>query len=132
MSWQAICDSLFGKNHDVRAEGEVLRAREQMRRLAALTIRNFPDRNVEGAELFWRSIRRDQPIQDPWGTDYHLDGEAGVGEKKFYWRSAGPDRSFGTRDDLAVEVPYARPQEVSSELKTEDLHSDRPPSLNAR
>lgn len=45
-----------------------------------------------------RLLRRGSTGEDPWGTDYQLsceDGEINV-------RSAGPDREFGTDDDIAL------------------------------
>ena len=36
-------------------------------------------------------------ISDPWGTKYGMDLG---GPKGFQWSSAGPDRKFGTADDV--------------------------------
>ncbi len=92
---------------DLRDASQVMRAQESLRKLAALTIRNFPDRNLGSAEIFWKAIGRDTPINDTWGTDYSVSSE-GVGlTRKIVWHCAGPDRKWGTRDDIDFVVPYA-------------------------
>lgn len=96
---------LFWTMQGLRNEREVQRVYAGLRRLAALAVRNFPDRNLDPPELFWKSIGRDSPMVDAWGTEYRVMSE-GETPKRFYWRSAGPDTRWGTRDDLSVEVPF--------------------------
>ena len=43
------------------------------------------------------------PIEDPWGTAYRV--ELRSGKQLWQARSAGPDRRFGTRDDLRMREP---------------------------
>jgi hypothetical protein len=88
-------------------ERQVLEVHTKLRTLAALTIRNFPEKNLDSAELFWKAIGREgEPMRDPWGTPYHLSQRNEAGLKIYLWTSAGPDRELATRDDIEVEVPY--------------------------
>jgi hypothetical protein len=85
----------------------VLHAQESLRRLAALTVQNFPGRSFDTAEAFWKALGHETPIKDGWGGDFLVSAK-GVGlQKRVFWRSAGPDRRWGTGDDLEFEVPYS-------------------------
>ena len=85
----------------------VITTKSNLRMLAALTIRNFPDRSLDSVDFFWQSINREgNPMKDLWGTEFLWFAREERGEKRFFWSSAGPDRSFGTADDIRVEVPY--------------------------
>jgi hypothetical protein len=99
---------LFWLARDLRNAREVLATGENLRKLAALTIRNFPDRNLDSPELFWKAIGREgNPMHDAWGTEYRVGSRDEAGQKAYFWTSAGPDRRFDTRDDVQVAVPYA-------------------------
>jgi hypothetical protein len=82
-----------------------------MRRLAALVIQDYPDRQPptqEGNRDFWRHLGRKGPITDAWGLPFVLERrEQAGGGAIFVWRSAGPDQLWDTADDLEVVVPYA-------------------------
>lgn len=81
--------------------------RVSLRRLASLTIRNFPARDLPSPDLFWKAIGREgSPMLDPWGVEYRISAEGEGVKRNFTWSSAGPDRVFGTPDDIAVLVPY--------------------------
>ena len=43
------------------------------------------------------------PFEDPWGTAYRI--ERRPGKRLWQARSAGPDKRFGTRDDLRMREP---------------------------
>lgn len=103
----AIGFELFTGWRDVRNWQESALARESLRRLAALTIRNFPERNLENPELFWKSIGREgDPIRDYWGQAYEVNWTGEGASRSYRWYSCGPDRRPGTADDIVVEVPY--------------------------
>lgn len=92
---------------ELRGTVQVREVRGSLRKLAALTIRNFPERNLDSPDLFWKAIGREgDPMRDPWGTAFQLSQRDDAGTRLFYWTSAGPDRQFATRDDVTVEVPY--------------------------
>ena len=108
-------------------------ARASLRKLAALTIRNFPDRNLDSAELFWKSIGREgDPMHDAWGTEYRMTSQDGAGQKVYFWSSAGPDRRFGTRDDVIVTVPYPNGALTSPDLAPGEPSATSPESIDAK
>jgi hypothetical protein len=43
------------------------------------------------------------PFVDPWGTAYRVQNRPG--KQRWLARSAGPDRAFGTADDLQMKEP---------------------------
>lgn len=85
---------------------EVIEANTSLRRLATLTVQHFPDHRPT-AEAFWKLIGRAEPISDKWGTEFQLESRDQDGKPAFFWRSAGADRLWGTRDDLELGVPFA-------------------------
>lgn len=97
----------FWMYEGLRDAREAIDVQVGMRRLAALTIRNFPERNLVSADLFWKSIGRETPIKDAWGTDYFVEITGSAPLEKIFWRCAGPDRRWKTHDDINVEVPYS-------------------------
>jgi hypothetical protein len=118
---------------DVRVAQERLEIEDSLRRLAALTIRNFPGRDLESGELFWKSINREgNPMKDAWGTDYRYASRDEKGARTFFWTSAGPDGELGTRDDLSVEVPYPSGPGQLPELAPGELPVTPPLSNDAK
>jgi hypothetical protein len=116
--------------HAIRDSREV---EGSLRRLAALTIRNFPARDLDSSALFWKSIgREDKPMLDLWGTEYRLSVTEENGVKVFHWASAGPDRVFGTRDDVTVEVPYPNGPGFLPDLAPGELPVTPPQSFDAK
>jgi len=94
---------LFLMFTSLRDEREGILAIEKMRKLASIAIQNFPDRKVLSDRTFWKSLGREgDPIKDSWETGFRLEHRGGG----FFWKSAGADRAFGTRDDLEVKVPF--------------------------
>lgn len=86
-----------------REAREGIAAIEKMRKLATIVIQNFPDRNALSDESFWKSLGREgEPIKDSWDMGFRLEPRG----RSFFWKSAGADRVFGTRDDLEVTVPF--------------------------
>jgi hypothetical protein len=76
---------------------------DKLRRLCAVTAQNFPAHEGLTEEAFWKHLgRAGNPMQDSWGEGLRLEAK---GAKEFFWRSAGPDRAFGTSDDLERRVP---------------------------
>ena len=99
--------TLVSGAREILGERAVREVRGNLRKLATLTIRNFPERNLDSAELFWKAIGREgEPMKDPWGTPYQLSQRNDAGTRVYLWTSAGPDRVLATRDDIEVEVPY--------------------------
>ncbi len=81
-------------------------AKEEMRRFAVLTLRLFRrDGQPPSAEMFWAEVARKEPLLDPWGSPYQLRNHKKE-ERAFEWLSAGPDRIYGSADDLNYAVPY--------------------------
>jgi hypothetical protein len=90
-------------NNDVAG----LTERAKLRRLSTLTIQNFPARDLESPDLFWKSIQREgNPMRDSWGVEYRLSISGDAASREYTWASAGPDQRFGTADDILVKVPY--------------------------
>lgn len=80
-------------------------ANQKMRKLATLTIQNFPDRLHLTHESFWTALgRTGSPMLDPWGSAFQLEAR---GKNSFAWHSSGADRQHGTGDDLEMQVPFA-------------------------
>jgi hypothetical protein len=99
--------TLYSGAHEIVGERQAREVNARLRTLAALTIRNFPEKNLDSAELFWKAIGREgDPMKDPWGTPYHLSQRDDAAGKAYLWTSAGPDGVLATRDDIEVEVPY--------------------------
>lgn len=109
----------FYGGHLYFREAEEVRAMENMRKLAALTIRDYPEGNPPLGDRsleFWKRLGRDGPIQDPWGHDFVLERREDTKGTRalFSWGSAGPDGLWQTADDLKVIVPYAGPVSAGS------------------
>ncbi len=113
--------------YDLRQAKEVQRVQVGLRRLAALSVRNFPDRNLNDADLFWKAIGREKPMRDPWGTEFRVEGKEG---RRYFWRSAGPDGRWDTADDLAVEIPFVDSPGLSPDLLNQER--DLPPASSAQ
>ena len=91
---------MFASLQGAKADLEVT---DKMRKLATIVIQNFPDRKSLSDESFWKIIgRAGNPMQDSWGSSFQLEMRG----RDFYWRSSGPDRISGSRDDLIVKVPF--------------------------
>jgi hypothetical protein len=118
--------------HELRNQRDVRAARESLRKLATLTIRNFPERNLDTPDLFWKAIGREgDPMRDPWGTAYQLSQREEAGARLYFWTSAGADALFATRDDVVVEVPYpAGP--FSAPDPGAGAEGSQPDSMNAK
>ncbi|MGZ3650925.1 MAG: hypothetical protein ACXVB9_00610 [Bdellovibrionota bacterium] len=116
-----------------RSAYQAIEVRAGLRKLAALTIRNFPERDLDSPDLFWKSIgREDSPMRDVWGTVYQVSSRTEAGKKTFFWASAGPDRRFGTGDDIEVEVPYPNGPSTQSDLAPGEPALPPPVSLDAK
>lgn len=94
-------------------EKNAMQVKSHLGRLAALTIQNFPDKAMLRANSFWKSLGRDRPILDLWGSAYEL--QSLEGGKRLFWCSAGPDKAWGTIDDIRVEIPYTEGAKISPE-----------------
>ncbi|MCK5941385.1 MAG: hypothetical protein KAI24_05395 [Planctomycetes bacterium] len=51
----------------------------------------------EGAKVY------DGPFEDPWGTAYRVENR--TGKQRWVARSAGPDKRWGSKDDLRMNEP---------------------------
>ena len=123
---------LWGLAGDWRSARDSAEARENLRRLAALTVRNFPERNLGSAGVFWQAIGREgNPMRDLWGEEYRVERREETGGRSYFWRSAGSDRLFGTQDDLVERVPYPEGERAGREAPLL-RDSDAPVSLDAR
>jgi hypothetical protein len=99
-------DKQFGTDDDLEA-AEVIRAHFQpwhdsiVRALGALPA--YPQtEQAARAVLLAAHIDPDQ-LRDPWGTRYHFEFEIENERAVLRFRSAGPDRVFGTHDDFEVD-----------------------------
>ena len=95
---------------EFRRERKVNEVREDLRRLSTLTIEYFRGKEPPQGKEFWEAIGRPggEPIYDTWGQEYRLDIFPGETHREYIWVSAGPDRAFGTGDDIKVRVPFPR------------------------
>ena len=124
---------LYDLFRDLRDARSSIETRQSLRRLSALTIRNFPGRDLDSADLFWKSIGREgNPIRDTWGNEYRLTSRAEGKVRSYFWSSAGPDRIFGTHDDLFVEVPYPNGPGSLPELEPEEPPVPPPVNIDAK
>ena len=124
---------LFWIYRDMCDARDSLECLSSLRRLAALTIRNFPARDLDSPELFWKAIGREgSPMRDVWGMEYRLSSREESGKRLFFWASAGPDRRFGSRDDLLVAVPYPTGPGKFPELMPGDALVPPPLSIDAK
>jgi len=99
--------NLYSGGKGVFDAHHVIRVNESLRRLSALTIRNFPDRNLSEGKEFWNAIgRAENPMRDVWGSEFRLESKVKEGKKEFFWRSAGADREYHSPDDIVVQVPF--------------------------
>jgi hypothetical protein len=118
-----------------------LRFLNQIGRLGAALSQAY-DEGAEGGDLtkiFAKMKDRGAPeIRDEWGTELHIESSPFISWNKkvtrayYVIRSAGPDRQFGTHDDLAIYIE-ARTGNLSEQgplLNTIALKivSDRGPS----
>lgn len=81
----------------------MLVVKEDMRRLASVTLRFFTGKIPPEGDSFWTEVGRKDPVLDPWGQSYRFQKER---DGIYAWRSAGPDRKFGNEDDLLQPVPF--------------------------
>ncbi len=125
---------LFGLYQGLNNGSEGSRTEQSLRRLAALTIQNFPNRDLDYPDQFWKSIGREgEPMRDGWGTEYRLSSKVEEGGKRaFYWTSAGPDRFFETNDDIVVKVPYPENSGNPSDSLPGDSSETVPNSIDAK
>lgn len=104
----------------VKSASDTVVAREKMRRLSALVMQNFSGRGHLTDELFWKEIGRPaDPMVDPWGSGFQLSRRENGEKPEFFWRSAGPDRQMGTRDDLESKVPLSEGAGLNLESSAE-------------
>ena len=100
---------LYGFYTDFHRDDETISTRQSLRRLAALTVGHFPDRQLGSAEEFWKAIGRGgNPMRDRWGQEFRLQVLEERGQHAYAWSSAGPDGVWATRDDITVPVPYPK------------------------
>ena len=128
-----LAGHFYGFYRTVHDAKQSLDTRQHLRRLAALTIRNFPARDLESPDLFWQSIGREgKPMQDVWGGEYRLTVQEEKSKRRYFWASAGPDRVFGNRDDIVVEVPYPDGPGTLPDLGPHDDVVQPPQSYDAK
>ncbi len=124
---------LFWMYQGLRTARDVLGTKESLRRLSALTVRNFPDRSLETPDLFWKAIGREgQPMLDLWGNEYKVEIRMVGDQRQYAWQSAGPDRQWNTADDVHVDVPYAIGLGAGEDPSPDDFQPVKPPSTNAK
>lgn len=82
-------------------------ANDDLGRLIRVSLKFFGDGRPPSTEEFWKAVGMAKPLLDPWGTPYRLESSESIA---FLWRSAGPDRLYGTADDLQVRVPFGAEQ----------------------
>ena len=117
----------------LRSSRDGMKVRESLRRLSALTIRNFPERNLDSPDTFWKAIGREgNPMLDSWGTEYRVSSREEKKQRIYSWASAGPDRNFGTPDDIVVDIPYPSGPLSSPDLAPGESAVPQPVSLDAR
>jgi hypothetical protein len=93
-------------NHRLAAEKTVAETKQNVKRLASLTLDVFHGQDPpEGASL-WAAIGRTSPMVDPWGQEYRMEVLQGQFYREYIWVSAGPDRVMGSQDDLKARVPF--------------------------
>jgi hypothetical protein len=90
--------------HDIRDAEIEQQARADLHRLGTLSVQVFRFTDDPDEKEFWRALGGAAPLRDPWGTPYHLN----AGHQSAEWISAGPDKRFGTEDDLSLKVPTGR------------------------
>jgi hypothetical protein len=101
-------------------------ARQAVRRIAENSFRYFEGRRPPAGDAFWKAIKRDVPLVDPWGRPYAVEHREDGG---FLCRSAGQDRVFDTDDDLVFEVPYGFTLDM---LQPEKTSLETPPEQRVR
>lgn len=92
--------------------GEIL-AKEDMRRLTNVALRLFSGKIPPEGEAFWMEVGRKDPLRDPWRNPYRFEKVSGGGAPFYQWRSAGPDGTYASGDDLTHPVPFG--EEISRE-----------------
>jgi hypothetical protein len=86
--------------------GKILEAKSDLRRLARAVL-HISGGRASSEKSFWVTVGRTEPMRDPWGQDYLFEPAPKMAGGRQRWRSAGPDRSYGTEDDLEHPVPSA-------------------------
>jgi hypothetical protein len=129
MVWLRLLFAIFGLSivgYSLGALGlmsmEVRRtilAKDDLLRLARLSLRLFPDRDPPLGDSFWMSpeLRGLKEPIDPWGHRYRLVKD---GQERFLWVSAGPDGAFLSGDEIVQLVPVGAAQYMEAPPREEN------------
>jgi hypothetical protein len=71
--------------------------------LVAVTDPHLP-RTFEAVQQVARAKNLDPALLDPWNTPYKIQTQTEMSDEVVTFESAGPDKRFGTDDDIQVEV----------------------------
>ncbi|MGZ3693818.1 MAG: hypothetical protein ACXWQO_06430 [Bdellovibrionota bacterium] len=107
------------------AEKKIVTTRESVKRLSLITINVFKGQDPPSGKAFWESLGRSGPMYDVWGQEFRLEIFVGDTHKEYIWESAGPDRQWGTPDDIKARVPYQRG--VTLDLTQPEISSESTP-----
>jgi hypothetical protein len=110
----------------LQRERDIVTTRESVKKLAAITLQVFKGQDPPVGMAFWQGLNRTEPMYDLWGQEYRLEVLTGETHKEFIWQSAGPDRQYGTADDIRARVPYQRG--VTLDLTHPEINRDSGPS----
>ncbi len=87
-------------------EREIVATQDSVKKLAAITTQVFRGQNPPTGMAFWERLQRTEPMKDIWGQEFRMEIFGGESQKEYIWESAGPDRQYGTRDDIRARVTY--------------------------
>ena len=91
-------------------------------------------RTIEAVQQVARSANLDPALLDPWNTPYKVETDTEMANEVVRMRSAGPDKRYGTDDDIVVNIAqrnlFAVPGEKLSRLLIHAAESGQPLPAN--
>jgi hypothetical protein len=91
-------------------------------------------RTIEAVQQVARSANLDPALLDPWNTPYKVETDTEMANEVVRMRSVGPDKRYGTDDDIVVNIAqrnlFAVPGEKLSRLLIHAAESGQPLPAN--
>lgn len=101
--------------------------------IAAVADPHLP-RTFDAVQQVARSANLDPFLLDPWNTPYKVQTDTEMANEVVAMRSAGPDKRYGTEDDMVVNIAqrnlFAVPGEKLSKLLIHAAESEQPLPAN--
>lgn len=101
--------------------------------IAAVADPHLP-RTFDAVQQVARSANLDPSLLDPWNTPYKVETDTEMANEVVSVRSAGPDKRYGTDDDIVVNIAqrnlFAVPGEKLSKLLIHAAESEQPLPAN--